>query len=116
MNHTEAVRQFCLALPHTTEGIQWANDLVFKVGGKMYAVMTLDAPHPVQISFKCEAEVFSELTEKEGVIPAPYLARASWVALHSFSVLTAAELKTYLTAAHAIVLAGLPKKTRAGLL
>ena len=32
------LRAFCLSLPHTTEQIQWGDNLVFKVGGKMYAV------------------------------------------------------------------------------
>ena len=116
MTNTEAVRKFCLTLPHTTESIQWGNDLVFKVGGKMYAVMTLEAPRQVQICFKCDVEVFQELIEREGVMPAPYLARASWVALDSFESLKGTELKKYLTAAHAIVMAGLPRKTRAQLL
>ena len=38
------VRAHCLALPHTTEQILWGDDLVFKIGGKMYAVAVL-APH-----------------------------------------------------------------------
>jgi len=35
------IREYCLALPHTTEKVQWGNDLVFKIGEKMYAVVAL---------------------------------------------------------------------------
>ena len=73
----DAVRAFCRALPGATEDVKWGNDLVFSVGGKMFAVVCLEPPH--QISFKCAPEAFAELIEREGIIPAPYLARAMWV-------------------------------------
>ena len=37
-------------------------------------------PPKVAMSFKCDDETFAELVEQDGVIPAPYLARAKWVA------------------------------------
>lgn len=98
-------------LPHTTENIQWGNDLDFKVGGKMYAVVALE-PAAHWMSFKCAPESFAELLERQGVAPAPYLARAHWVALESASILRPPELQTLLRAAYEIVLAKLPKKTR----
>jgi predicted DNA-binding protein (MmcQ/YjbR family) len=60
----------------------WADDLTFKVGGKMFAHAVL-VPASVWLSFKASPENFAELTERPGVIPAPYLARAQWVALAS---------------------------------
>ena len=36
------LRKICLALPGATEQIQWGNDLLFKVGGKMFAVAPLE--------------------------------------------------------------------------
>ena len=79
------VRRFCLSLAHTTETVQWGNDLVFKVGGKMYAVTALE-PAPVWLSLKCTPEDFADLTQRQGVIPAPYMARASWIALENVSL------------------------------
>jgi predicted DNA-binding protein (MmcQ/YjbR family) len=73
--NTEWVRRYCLSLPRATETLQWGHDLVFKIGGKMFAVMNLE-PFPPWLSFKCSAEDFAELTERPGIIPAPYLARA----------------------------------------
>ena len=108
------VRRYCMSLPHTAETVQWGNDLVFKIGGKMYAVAPLE-PAPVVLSFKCTAEDFAQLTERPGIIPAPYLARAQWVALQNEDALTAAELKPLLKRSYDLVFARLPKKTQAAL-
>jgi predicted DNA-binding protein (MmcQ/YjbR family) len=110
----EWVRRYCMKLPHTTETVQWGADLVFKIGGKMYAMVALE-PAPVCMAFKCSPEDFAELTERPGVIPAPYLARAQWVALESQEALPAAEIKKLLRKSYELVLARLPKKTQAAL-
>ena len=110
----DSVRRYCMSLPHTTETVQWGSDLVFKIGGKMYAVAATE-PARVCVSFKCSAEDFAELSERPGIIPAPYLARAQWVALESEDALTTAELNRQLRRAYDLVLAKLPKKTQAAL-
>jgi YjbR len=73
------VRDLCLSLPGATEQIQWGNDLLFKVGGKMFVCMGADSG--VGYSFKCSEETFYELTEMAGIRPARYLARAHWIDL-----------------------------------
>jgi predicted DNA-binding protein (MmcQ/YjbR family) len=110
----EAVREYCLSFPHATESIQWENDLVLKVGGKMFAVMVLE-PARVWISFKCTPEDFAELTERPGIIPAPYAARYHWVALESKDALTNSELKDRLRESYDLVFTKLTKKVRAAL-
>lgn len=107
----EWLRKVCLSLPNTTEQIQWGNDLLFKVHGKMFAVTPLE-PAPVCLSFKCTDEAFAELTERPNIIPAPYLARAKWVALEKHDVLDRAELAELLRTSYELVLARLPKKLR----
>lgn len=107
----EFVRRYCLALPHATESVQWGDNLVFKVGRKMFAIVALE-PGDVWISFKCSPEQFGELTERAGVIPAPYLSRAHWVALESEDALSTTELKGLLRQAYAIVREKLPRKTQ----
>ena len=108
------VRAICQKLPHTTEQVQWGADLVFKVGGKMFAVTSLE-PAAVCLSFKCTPEDFAALTEIPGIIPAPYLARAQWVALESEDALPAAEIKRYLKQSYELVFAKLTKKQQAEL-
>jgi len=110
----EWVREYCLSLPHTTETAQWGNDLVFKIGGKMYAVLPLE-PGALCMSFKCSPETFAELVEQDGIIPAPYLARAHWVALEREDALPSAAIKRLLREAYDLVLSKLPKKTQATL-
>lgn len=111
----ESVRSFCLSLPHTDEKVQWVNDLLFRIGEKMFAVAALEPSHGVALSFKCTPEKFAELVERDGIIPAPYMARHHWVGLERFDVLPDRELKPLLQNAYQMVLEKLPKKVRAGL-
>jgi predicted DNA-binding protein (MmcQ/YjbR family) len=108
----EAVRKFCLSLPHVDEKVQWENDLLFRIGGKMFAVVALEPSHGVLISFKCTPEKFAELIEHDGIIPAPYVARYHWVAFERFDVLPDRELKELLTNAYHLVREKLPKKVK----
>ena len=105
------LRKICLALPGATEQIQWGNDLLFKVGGKMFVVAPLE-PAPVCLSFKCSDESFAELTERPGVIPAPYLARAKWVALENSDAIARGELTQLLRASYELVFAKLSKRVK----
>jgi predicted DNA-binding protein (MmcQ/YjbR family) len=104
------VRTHCMALPHTTEEILWGDDLVFKIGGKMYAVIVLAPDHKIVMSFKCTPEVFAELVERPGVIPAPYSARSHWVALEREDALPRAEIKRLISRSYELVVAKMPKK------
>ena len=108
------IRAICMALPHVTETVQWGDNLVFKVSGKIFVIAPLE-PANTCLSFKCTKEEFDELIERPGIIPAPYLARAHWVSLEDASAMPKAEVKRRLEEAHAIVYAGLPKKARAAL-
>jgi predicted DNA-binding protein (MmcQ/YjbR family) len=108
------VRSYCMSMPHATESVQWGDDLVFKVGGKMFAVLVLE-PAKVWLSFKCCVEEFAELVERPGIIPAPYCARYHWIALETEEALPVSELKRLLRRSYDLVLEKLPKKTRAAL-
>jgi len=108
------LRRYCLSMPRATEDIQWGNNLLFRIGGKMFAIAALDQA-PVCISFKCTPEEFVELTEREGIVPAPYLARNKWVLLKSLDVLPRAELKRLINDSYTMVAAKLPKKVKAEL-
>jgi predicted DNA-binding protein (MmcQ/YjbR family) len=107
----EWVRKYCMSLPHVTEQVQWKIDLVFKIGGKMFAIVVLE-PHSTCLAFKCSPEDFEELIERPGIIPAPYMARAKWIALESFDAIPRKELEPLLKKAYELVLKKLPKKTQ----
>jgi predicted DNA-binding protein (MmcQ/YjbR family) len=110
----EWVRRTCLSFPHATEQVQWVKELVFKIGGKMFAITTLE-PGERLFSFKCTPETFTELIERPGIVPAPYLARAHWVAFDSADALPRSETKKLLRQSYDLVLAGLPKRVQAEL-
>lgn len=110
-----AIRAHLATLPGATLSVQWGDEHVYKVGGKMFAIMRPPGTTPQSIYFKASDDSFAILTEQEGIIPAPYLARAKWVRLDRLTRMKPAELKAYLSRAHAIVASGLTKKARAAL-
>jgi predicted DNA-binding protein (MmcQ/YjbR family) len=105
------IRAHCMSLPHTTEHVMWGDDLVFKIGGKMYAGMPL-SPARIRLSFKCTPEEFAELIERPGIIPAPYAARAHWVALETWDALPRAEIRRLVSLSYQLVFAKLTKKAQ----
>jgi predicted DNA-binding protein (MmcQ/YjbR family) len=113
----ERARAFLLTLPHVAETMQWGANLVFwvadkAIGGKMFCLINLDSDGRGALSFAAGPEHYAELIEREGFAPAPYFARAFWVAAADWNVLRLREWEDELRAAHAIVLAKLPPRTR----
>ncbi len=109
---TELLRVFCRSLPHVTEDVKWGNDLCFLIGGKMFAVACLDAQTGNLVSFKCTPERFAELVEREGIIPAPYMARNHWVSLTRWDALRDDEIREAVRSSYGMVKERLPKKLR----
>src|SRR5208337_2888109 len=114
----ERIREICLTLPNTVETLNWGHHLVYwvgdrEIGGKMYAMTDLDGTGIGVLWFHCGAERYDELLENEGIIPAPHLARAFWVALERWDALRLREIEEELARAHALIYAKLPKRTKA---
>jgi len=107
----DQLRQFCLSLPGTTEQIQWGDNLLFKVGGKMFVVIPLE-PARVWLTLKADPEEFAELTERPGIIPAPYLARAKWISIETRDTLTQSEVSALLRKSYELVFAKLPEAAK----
>lgn len=108
------VRPVCLCLPGVTEEILWGSELVFKVSGKMFCVVSLE-PGSVWLSLKVAGDEFGELIELPGIVPAPYLARARWIALEHEDAMPPRELKQRIQQSWELVAARLPKRERARL-
>lgn len=109
----EQLRKYCLSFPYTTEDVKWGNDLCFCVGGKMFCVTSLDGSG--HTSFKTTPEKFAELTERDGIIPAPYVARYHWVAIEDGGAVETSELKDLIDLAYRLVFDKLPAKVRRGM-
>jgi predicted DNA-binding protein (MmcQ/YjbR family) len=112
-SHIDWVRDFCRALPHTTEDIQWGGDLLFRIAKKIYCVAPLEPESEVKVCFKCTPEKFAELVEVEGIIPAPYMARNHWVAMTDMKALRQPEMKELIRISYQLVFEKLPKKMQA---
>jgi predicted DNA-binding protein (MmcQ/YjbR family) len=129
----ERLRAYILTLPHTVETMQWGANLVFwtgdkAIGGKMFALINLEDPSPKGAApqrrrvtqhslmmYSAGLDRYSELLEREGIVPAPYMARIHWVAAQDWDVFTPAEWHRELRAAYDITLAKLPQKVLATL-
>jgi len=108
---TESIREHCMSLPHVTENLQWGDHLCFKIGGKLFAILPL-GPEGTRLTLKASEKSFPELVEVDGIIPAPYLARAKWVALERLNALRDGELRDLLSESYRLVLEKLPAKKR----
>jgi predicted DNA-binding protein (MmcQ/YjbR family) len=105
----EAAKALCRTFAACTEDVKWGADLVFSVGEKMFAVTGNTTPAE-GISFKVEDDRFLELTDRPGIVPAPYLARAKWVHVGREADLSDHEAAALLRRSYELVLAKLPKK------
>ena len=104
------VEAAALALPGATLSIQWGDDRIYKVGGKMFAGM--GGGKAPALSFKCTDLSYEMLIQRAGIVPAPYMARAKWVQLTKLSAMEGDELKKRLAEAHRLIVEKLPKKLR----
>lgn len=98
--------------PGVTADIKWGDDLVYSVAGKMFAVYCFKGSNAGQVSFKVGEERFLELTDRHGIIPAPYMARAHWVSVLSSAGMPRDELEPLLRASYEQVRGKLPKKVQ----
>jgi len=104
--NVDSIRAYCLSFPEVTEKLQWGDALCFKVRQKMFAVLGLDQ---IRLTFKCTAELFAELVEREDIAPAPYVGRYKWVILNRLDALHNGELREMLRQSYEMVAASAPK-------
>jgi predicted DNA-binding protein (MmcQ/YjbR family) len=106
----EFIQKICLSLPAVTEDVKWDNDLCFSIGGKMFCVVSLEPPF--KCSFKVPDEDFEELSNTDGFMPAPYMARAKWVTVTKPTAIGKKEWNDYISRSYELIKAKLTKKLR----
>lgn len=112
----EKIKLTCESFPHVTQDIKWDNDLVYSIGGKMFAIINLSKDNPNNICIKVEPERFLELTDQSHIIPAPYLARYHWVTITDTEQMKAADLGTLIEQSYQLIVCKLPKKVQKSLI
>jgi predicted DNA-binding protein (MmcQ/YjbR family) len=109
------VEKFLKSLKHTTMVVQWGDHHVYKIGGKVFAVVGGSGDAEPGLTFKAGETSFAILTKQKGIVQAPYMARNQWVKLERLSALKDNELKAYLERSYRLIAAGLTKKMRVSL-
>ena len=110
----DAVARYLLQLPGVREERKWGSNRVFSIAGnKMIAILDFMGDG---LAFKVDQELFLGFTDRPGIRPAPYLARAHWISMAAPYPLADEELQALLRRSHQLVVNRLPKLKRIGLL
>lgn len=113
----EEFREHCLAKGGVTESTPFGEDvLVFKVGGKMFALASLDEV-PSTANLKCDPDLAMELRDRyEEVRPGYHMNKKHWNTVEIEGRIPAAELRKMIDHSYELVVAGLPRRMRESLL
>jgi predicted DNA-binding protein (MmcQ/YjbR family) len=109
--NTETIREYCLAKPGVTEGLPF-NDtaLVFKVAGKMFALLDLSEENR-GISLKCDPGLAIELREQyPEVTPAYHFNKKHWNGIDITGDIGWDMLQEWIDHSYNLVVASLPLK------
>ncbi|WP_412062548.1 MmcQ/YjbR family DNA-binding protein [Rubrivirga sp. IMCC45206] len=112
--HLDAFRDHCLALPGATEDLPFGPDtLVFKVGGKMFALMGLEKEPPF-VNLKCDPERAVELRERyANVTPGWHMNKRHWNSVGLRGDVPGETICELADHSYALVVGSLPKAARA---
>ena len=111
--NVEDIRLYCLNKPGVTEGFPFDNEtLVFKVMGKMFALMSLESP-VLSINLKCDPEEAIELRASyTGVRPGYHMSKVHWNTVVADGSFTEQDLLGWIDASYNLIVAKLPKKLK----
>lgn len=110
--NVEELRDYCLSLNGTTESFPFDDvTLVFKVGGKMYALVSLDGD--LAVNLKCDPEVALELRELyPAVKPGYHMHKKYWNTVEIDGSIPDSTIQQWISNSYNIVKSSLPKKMR----
>ncbi len=104
----DQLRTYCLTMPGATEGIKWEDHICFMVGEKIFCITGASGG----ANLKVTPEDYEMLTEREGIIPAPYMAHNKWVLVQRPNALRPAEWEHYIRQSYELIFQKLPAKVR----
>lgn len=108
----ETFREYCLLKPGVTEEFPFdETTLVFKVGGKMFALTDIEGEFT--IALKCDPEYSIELQERHSFItPAYHMSKIHWIDVNGAASFDEKLLKQLIDGSYELVYKGLTKKVR----
>jgi predicted DNA-binding protein (MmcQ/YjbR family) len=115
--HIEAIREYCIAKKGTTEEFPFdESTLVFKVMGKMYALVGLERS-PLSINLKCDPERAIELREEysEEILEGWHMSKKHWNTVRLEQGLDSKLIVEMMDHSYDLVVSKMTKKLRAEL-
>jgi predicted DNA-binding protein (MmcQ/YjbR family) len=105
-------REYCLSKPHATEGTPFGPDvLVFKVGGKIFALAALDEV-PTTANLKCDPDLALDFRDRyEQVRPGYHMNKKHWNTVEIETGIPDAELRKMIEHSYDLVANSLLKST-----
>ncbi len=109
----EDIREYCLAMPAVSESTPFDDvTLVFKVAGKMFAIVPMDETD-LRITLKCDPDLAIQLREQYPcVLPGYHTSKKHWNTILVDGSVNREKLAKWIDHSYAMVLKGLPAKTR----
>ena len=109
----ETFREYCLSKPAATEDTPFGPDnIVFKVGGKMFALAALDEVPPA-VNLKCDPDLALELRDRyEQVRPGYHMNKIHWNTVELSGVIPEKEIRKMVDHSYDLVVRSLPKVRR----
>lgn len=109
----ETLRSYLLGKPGAKEDFPFdATTLVLKVGGKMFALLGIDA-EPLRINLKCDPHKAELLRERyAAVLPGYHMNKRHWNTVVLDGSLSDAEIIAMIDDSYALVVQGLAKARR----
>ena len=112
--NVENIQQNCLSFKGVTEDMPFGDStLVFRVGGKIFALISLDE-NECHINLKCAPDYAIELREQYGdIIPGYHMNKKHWNTVYCERGLDDKLIRHLLQHAYQLVFDGLPKTLKA---
>lgn len=104
----ETLRDYCLSLKGTTEGMKW-DHLCFMIEEKIFVLASLEDGH---LCMKCDPDDFDALTARYGIRQAPHFAKRQWIVTENLDVMPDKELKERIAESRLLVLRKMTRKIR----
>ncbi len=103
-------REYCLGKPRATEGTPFGPDvLVFKVGGKMFALAALDDV-PTTVNLKCDPDLALDLRDRYNEVrPGYHMNKKHWNTVAIQGAIPYVELRKMIDHSYDLVAKSLPK-------
>lgn len=115
--NVEALRDYCISKPNATESFPFGGDaLVFKVGGKMFALLSTES-QPTTINLKCDPERAVQLREEHNAVtPGYHMNKTHWNTITIDGRVRTSDVQEWIDHSYELVRASLPKAVKAGLI